>query len=116
MARETARSIEIPHDWSLPYDRVKADRQYDEGIKAAADAARAKHSGDMVGETLRWGVADGYAIYMVVKQKPLTIQHVDQGDGYRVSHIMVRGLRLADVRDMVERDRAMAKLFGPKAE
>jgi len=113
MARETT-GIEVPHDWSLPYDRVKADKQYDETLKAAADAARAKNPGDMVGETLHWGVADGSAVYMVVKQKPLLVAHVNVGDGYRVDPIMIRGLRLSDVRERVARDKAMAKLFSPK--
>ena len=113
MAKETA-PIEIPHDWSLPYDRVKADKQYNEGLKAAADAARAKNPGDMVGETLSWQIADGYATYMVVKQKPLMVAHVDAGDGYQVDPIMIRGLRLSDVRERVGREKAMAKLFSPK--
>jgi hypothetical protein len=109
MARETARSIEIPFDWDLSWE--EQNKQYDAALKAAADAARAKNPGDMVGETLRWGVADGYAVYMVVKQKPLTVTHVHQGDGYRVDPIMIRGLRLSDVRERVAGEKAMRKLF-----
>jgi hypothetical protein len=106
MAREAARSLEIPYDFNLSWD--EATKKYDAALDAAAKAARAKNPGDMVGETIKWGVADGYAVYMIVKQKPLIVQHVDWGDGYRVDPIMIRGLRLSDVRQKVE----ARKLFG----
>jgi hypothetical protein len=108
MAKETT-PIEVPHDWGIPYDRVKADKQYDATLKAAADTARAKHPGDMVGETISWQIADGYATYMVVKQKPLMVAHVNSGDGYQVDPIMIRGLRVSDVRERVARDKAFYK-------
>ncbi len=112
MARETARSIEIPWDFDLPYH--ENDKNYEKALEAAAKAARAKNPGDMVGETIKWGVADGYAVYMIVKEKPLTVQHVDHGDGYRVDPIMIRGLRLSDVRGRVAQEKRIAELFSKK--
>lgn len=108
MARQAARSIEIPYDHELR-DWTEQNRRYEAALKEAADAARAKSPGDMVGETLRWQVADGYAVYMVVKQKPLTVAHVNEGDGYQVDPIMIRGLRLSDVRERVAGEKAFYK-------
>lgn len=44
-----------------------------------------------------FGVADGGAYYLVKSMKPLKLQHIPYGDAYRVSPIMIRGLRAADI-------------------
>jgi len=107
MAKLIKNSIVIPFDYSDGWqDREKT------AITAAAEDARSKASGDLVGEILRWQRADGYACYMVVKQRPLTIQHMSIGDGWRIEDPLIRGLNLTDVREMVRRERGLRELFG----
>jgi hypothetical protein len=65
-------------------------------------------------DVLSFGVADSYAHYLVVKRKPLTLQHIYYMDGYQIPAAHVRGLTLADVDDMLRRDKAMAALFAKK--
>lgn len=67
--------------------------------------------GPLIGETIRFPVADGQAVYMVWKTKPLTLIHLAYVDGYEVSEIMLRGLRVSDVREMVEREQRIQELF-----
>ena len=71
-------------------------------------------SGQVVGAILSWGVADGKAFYEVVSEKPLRLQHIPYADGYQVSPILIRGLRIGDVRDMVELNRRRAALWNKK--
>jgi hypothetical protein len=52
--------------------------------------------------------------YLVVKRKPLTLQHIYYMDGYQIPAAHVRGLTLADVDDMVRREKAMRDLFAGK--
>ena len=65
-------------------------------------------------EVLAFGVADGYAHYLVVKRKPLTLQHIYYMDGYQIPAAHVRGLTVADVDDMIRREKAMRELFSSK--
>ena len=53
---------------------------------------------------MRFPVADGYALYAVITEKPLVLRHVPEGDGYQVAGAMIRGLTLADVERQREWD------------
>ncbi len=106
MAKEQ-QSIEIRTDYSAEWMEREA-----KVLSAVQKAARAVNKGDLVGEILRWQRADGYAQYMVVSQKPLTLAHLVIGDAWQVEAALIRGLRLTDVREMVRRQRGMKELFG----
>jgi hypothetical protein len=60
----------------------KAESEWLEKVKADL---RAKNKGDLVGETVKWSAADGYAVYMIVKQRPLTLKHIATGDAYQTN-------------------------------
>lgn len=66
-------------------------------------------SGEVVGGLLRWQVGDGYAIYRVVREKPLTVEHIPIS--YTADPALIRGLRLSDVRWMLEQRRTLKRLF-----
>lgn len=83
-------------------------------IESVQAEARKSNTGDLVGEIVRFQVADGYAEYVVWKQKPLQLIHLSHGDGYAIPAAHERGLRLSDVRQNVERSKALAELFGRK--
>ena len=42
-------------------------------------------------------VADGSAMYKVVKEKPLTLAHIPYGDAYQIPYAHIRGLTYADL-------------------
>jgi hypothetical protein len=72
-------------------------------------------TGDGVsGEFLRFPRGDGYAVYVVVRAKPLTLVHVKIGDAWTIEGYAIRGLRLSDVQALIERRRRVAELFGEK--
>ena len=80
-------------------------------VATLAELAGKQYSGDTVGEVVRWQRADGYAQYMVLSEKPLRLVHLDLGDGYGVEAALLRGLTLATVQGMVQRERALRDLF-----
>lgn len=71
-------------------------------------------NGKYLGAMLRFGVGDGYAYYIVHKEKPLTLLWIPYSDRWQADNIFLRGLRLSDVKKMIDSDRAMEKLFKRK--
>lgn len=78
----------------------------DEYVARLASMARQNGTSDLLGEVVRWQVADGYASYIVWNTKPLQLVHVAVGDAYSVEDALIRGLRVPDIRKRVEGDRA----------
>jgi hypothetical protein len=63
------------------------------------------YAGELAGEVVRWGHADGCAQYMVMRLRPLMLIHLPLGDAYRKDAIFERGLTAADIREQVSRKR-----------
>lgn len=73
--------------------------------------ANALPEGEYVGAILSFPIADGKALYLVDKVKPLTLTPIQFLDGYQIPAAHIRGLTLDDVRHQVARDKAMAAMF-----
>lgn len=97
---QLTKSVIIEPNWSLRVNEMEADEQ--RKLKAASISAREKADGDLVGKLLSWVRGDGHAVYMVIKQHPLTLAHVEIGDGYGVEPETIRGLRLVDAERMAQ--------------
>src|SRR5690606_28294948 len=95
------------YNWREDHE-VNAARE-DEWIERLRQWCRENGSGDLVGEVVRDQVADGYAQYMVMSNRPLTLIHLPVVDAWqsRWAHRWT----VKDVREMVDRQRRMAELF-----
>jgi len=62
--------------------------------------------------TIKFQRGDGYAMYVVASEKPLVLRWIPFGDKWQVDAPTIRGLRLDDVRALVERECALASIFG----
>ncbi len=60
--------------------------------------------------------ADGYAYYLVVNWKPLTLQWVPYGDKWQVEPELIRGLRATGVRERLSYAKRLRSIFGKKKE
>ena len=80
-------------------------------FKKLSDVSDNLKPGEIVGAILRFPCADGYAVYRVSKERPLTLQHVPYGDAWHVDPALIRGLRRADVERMVEQHRRLQSIF-----
>lgn len=96
------------------YDRELDDRLHHEYLERLAAEARRRNQGSLVGEVIRFPVADGYAAYMIWSESPFEAIHLPIHDAWQIPEAHARGLRLSDARDMVERDRRIAELFASK--
>lgn len=113
---ELIGSFDIETDFSAYY------KEYEAQVKAGVEKCREHiallpingRSAPLVGKMVRFQIADGYAEYMVASQKPLQLIHLNVADGYQIPDAHVRGLRLADVREMVKREEARKEIFARK--
>ena len=109
LAKESI-GIDVPLFNNGVFNRSALDQQ-DAALKSAQAKAREKSPGDLTGEVLRWQRGDGYALYMVVSEAPLTLAHVAIGDAWTVESALIRGLDISDVRRMVQGEKSMARMF-----
>ena len=103
-----AKAYSAPEGMDFQYDFTNYDpKKYDDAeTDYIADLKDwCKHHSDsnnpLVGETISTPRGDGYAIYMVFRTKPLELIHVPIGDAWQADSCWIRGLRLADVKRMV---------------
>ena len=96
------------------YDRDADDKAHAAYIDRLATLARSQNKGDLVGEVVRFPAADGYAQYMIWSHSPCTLIHLAIHDAWSIPEAHARGLRISDLRDMVERDRRLAAMFAER--
>lgn len=72
--------------------------------------AAAQPDTQVLGGIVKFSVADGYAMYVVIKEKPLTLQHLPYGDGYQADPALIRGLRRVDIEALIQREKAWSRL------
>jgi hypothetical protein len=97
------------------YNMEADDRATSAYIARLAEWCRDRHEGDLVGEVVRFQIADGYAQYMVMSHRPLALIHLPIHDAWSIPEAHARGLRLSDLRKMVEGERRLAELFARKS-
>lgn len=94
------------------YDRAKDDEVHNAYFeRLRAEAARCGNTGETVGKIIYFPIADGSAAYMVWKEKPLQLLHLAIHDAWSIPAAHARGIKLADVRAMVDRADAWTDLF-----
>ena len=89
-------------------------KRTDAALHQLCDVSENLKPGEIVGAILRFPCADGYAMYRVSKEKPLTLQHIPYGDRWQVDPALIRGLRRVDVERMVEQNRRVSSIFAAK--
>jgi hypothetical protein len=85
-------------------------------IDALAARCRENGTSDLLGKTVQWQRGDGYAQYMVWTTKPLALLHLPLGDAWQVEDALIRGLRVTDIREQVERADRLRALFSAPRE
>lgn len=79
-------------------------------IDALYERSNALADNAVVGGIITFPVADGSAVYMVSKEKPLELIHIPFGDAWEASNITIRGLRVDDVKAMLNRNKCVSTL------
>jgi hypothetical protein len=74
--------------------------------------SRTLDDSEYVGAIVRWPVADGHAAYLVTSMEGSgTLQHIPFAHAYTVDPAMIRGLRKADIKANVDRQRSFDRVF-----
>lgn len=95
----------------------KSFEEYEKAIKEYLKklkewCKKRKPRGQLVGEIIRFPVADGHAEYMVASLSPLELIHIPLGDAWHFQWI--GKINSKDVRQMIESEKALIKLFQEK--
>lgn len=104
-----------PKNWSS-LDWKERNRIQDENREALRKELRKECDGEYVGEIVRFGVADGYAQYMIKKERPLQLIWLIDGDSYQIHPDMIRGLTLDSVKRRIEADRKLMKFLEERSK
>ncbi len=98
-------------DWAAQEDRdIEQYAQLQRQI-----AKNAGKESDIIGETIKFPMADSYAVYMVGNASGALI-HLAVGDGWSIPDAHIRGLRKSDIVAEVNRARLIKELFAKKKE
>lgn len=94
------------------FDRDGYFRAEEEYVERIVAWCRENSPGDrLAGTRYSYPVADGKALYVVYKSRPLSLIHVPIGDSYQVSDAHMRGLKIKDIDAYAHRDEALAAMF-----
>ena len=102
------KGVEIPKfDWS-------DIKKYNEDIvqyKAELKAMLIEHvsKGKLVGEVIKFPVADGHAEYMVASMSPLKLVHLPIGDAWDFQYVNL--LTSKEVKEKIEAEKKLAEFF-----
>lgn len=116
MAKAYAAPSELKYtpDYSSDWRKIaKQDEEFVDLLrKWCKDKTDSKNP--LVGQIWGYPVADGQAQYMVFRTKPLELIHIPTGDAWHVGDAHIRGLRLSDIKQSFESDKAMSALFASR--
>jgi hypothetical protein len=106
-----------PGDWEFDASDWEAQFKKQEAQLDAIDAAQpSPGSPSLVGARLDFPRGDGYATYVVVKDKPLTVAHVPHGAAWQTDECTLRGVNANYVRWSLARAASWRELFGKKTK
>lgn len=92
------------------YDYEGLQKAEEDYLKRLQDYAREHGQGDLKGEVVEFGVADGAAVYVVYSTHPVGLIHVDTGDAYQFQY--AHRLTSGDIRKMVIRNSMLREVAG----
>lgn len=101
-----------PGDWGIDFKKDvvaeihRTDRLLDALYRRQPKSADASYRGAV----LSFGVADGKAFYIVVKDKPLTLMHIPYGDAWTVCRCTMNGIDRQEVEYQLERHEFWTKM------
>lgn len=104
----------VNFDWKA---EQKREAEWLESLKGSlrrarnADSGRGNFKTSLIGEVLRWQRGDGYAQYIITKEKPFCLAHLHIGDGYQVEPETIRGFRLSDAKAQVKQNAKLKAIF-----
>lgn len=104
--------IEIPEYSSFNGSYEDYSKACDEYEQRLIEYCRVRTNYKYAGEIVKFGVADGYACYVVVNRRELI--HIGTGDSYWYPY--VHRLTAKDIAEQIESQKAMRALFSKQGK
>jgi hypothetical protein len=89
-------------------ENLKAEDEYIDKLKEVLKKRYPNQ--EHVGELIRFQVADGYAMYLIVSLKPVALMHLPLGDAWDFQY--AHRLTKKDIIEKINQQKALAELFG----
>ena len=106
------KSIKLP-EFKRPFNYEEYSKQVDEYVQEVCDYAKKNGRGKFAGKVVSFQVADGYARYVVMSLRPVTLIHLDDGDGYHF--LYANRLASGDVKELIEQQENLKKFLANRA-
>ena len=111
-----AKVFGFPNEITFPEFQWKDQNKYEKDVQEAKDKLKVfcKENSKCpdAGKIISFQIADGYAQYMIFKYSEII--HIPEGDAYQIHDATARGLRKADIVNMLKAEKLMDSLFTPK--
>ena len=104
MAQLAEKSYEVP-EFTRSENWKKISNEQEKLLMKLMKESKKATEKNPVGFVMKFPVADGLALYRVVKAKPLTLQHIPISDAYQIPSAHLRGLNMADVKQQLKWNR-----------
>lgn len=104
--------LELPEIDYKNFNFEEYDKKENEYLRKVQNWARTNGRGKYAGKLIKFGVADGYAMYVVFSLKPVRLIHLDLGDGYEFEY--AHRLSANDVKDLADRQDLFECFFKSK--
>lgn len=109
----TPEHIKLPKFDLMTYNREQHIKDEDNFIAELKQHIKNYgYTGKNSGEIIKFQVADGYALYMVLKMRPLSLIHLPLGDGYQIQY--AQNLTAKDVQQKIDQEKALNIIFSKK--
>ena len=107
------KEIEEPK-WDFKnFDYKKHQAKEDKYLKDLKQFLKERgYTGKNVGKVIKFPVADGHALYMVMSMKPVQLIHLELGDAWSFQYIHL--MTAKEVQQKIDQEIAINKLFGGK--
>ena len=103
-------TLKVPeYDYKNPGQYEKDEKKFFEDLKTLL---LKRKNEECVGETIKFQVADSYAVYVVASIKPLELVHIPIMDAWEFQY--ANRLTAKDVKEKIRSEKALQALFAKK--
>lgn len=103
------KHIKLP-EFNLEGTYRDYEKECDAYLETLKEEIRKNNPTEYIGETIRFQVADGYAVYMVANLKPVKLIHIEIGDAWHFE--LAHKLNKKDVIGYIQSEKRMKEIFG----
>ena len=108
---DAPEEIEVPRIDFANFNKAEQDKKDEQYLNALkAYLANLGWNGKNAGEVIKFPVADGYAMYMVISMRPLQLVHIPLWDAWHFQYAHL--LTAKEVQQQIDQDKRWNEMLG----